>query len=140
MRNKKVIPENIPMKYRELILLLESIMYDIRAHWGGGMISRAKDKRVKKCLDIVIKISIKAHEVESNELNKVEWSKFFECIGLYLTGVYEGRILKTSYKYGGYEGLDKIHGLNDNPKNHSKWYQKELKKYQRYKLNYENEK
>ncbi len=128
------------MKYRELILLLESLMYDIRSHWGGGMISRAKDGRVKKCIEIVIKLSRESSDVEPNELSKVEWSIFFNRLGLYITGVYEGSILKTHYKHGGYEDLYKIHGLHLNPKNRSKWYQKELKKYQRYKLNYENEK
>lgn len=133
---KKIIPDNIPMKYREMILLLESIMYDIRAGWDKGMLKRAKDKRVEKCIDIICKIN-RAINNESGELCKLtKWDKMYEPIGLYLTGVYEGRILRTSYNNGGYEGLEKIHGLPRNPKHRSKWYQKELKKFQRYKLHY----
>lgn len=103
----------------EQILLLQEVMSDIRLNWDERRFNRINDKRVWLCIDIVenfdnlLAAKLDKHEsIETQILEDIKWDNFYNLLGLYLTGIYEGRILRDSFCEGGYEGLEKIHKLD----------------------------
>lgn len=112
----RTMSQNITKKMStaEKMMLLEWLMYDIRANWHGPK-QRLKDKRVWKCLELIdqlYRIATNREHADHNLVRNISWHKFYERIGLYLTGRFEGRILRESISNGGYEGLEQIHGRN----------------------------
>ena len=101
----------------EKILLLETLMHDIRSWWDGGKLKRYQDKRVWECLKLVDELSIIANDYKHKDHNKVYgiyWFNFYQSIGVYLAGRHEGRYLRMSICNGGYEGLKAFHRLKPN--------------------------
>jgi hypothetical protein len=118
------------MSTAEKIMLLEWLMYDIRAWWHKGK-TRLKDKRVWKCIALIgqlWKITQDNSHPDHKLVRDIVWHKFYERIGLYLTGQYEGRILRASVMEGGYEGLEKFHGRNPAHSLCSVEYRREFKR------------
>lgn len=112
MKNKKET-----MDICEKILLLETLMCDIKNWWDRGKEKRYKDKRVWKCLELVDELSLIANNYEHKEHSKVYgiyWFKFYQSIGVYLAGRHEGAYLRMSICDGGYEGLEAFHRLKPN--------------------------
>ncbi len=98
----------------EKVLLLEMLMMDIRHDWDKNPQDRHKDPRVLACIQIIWECQNFTHNKRDTNyifIEMVKWHGFMQNIGLYLTGKYEGRILKESHYNGGYEGLHLIHRL-----------------------------
>jgi hypothetical protein len=73
-----------------------------------------KDERVWKCLKLIDEFSTISHDSNHPEYNlfsSINWHKFYETIGCYLTARFEGRYLRQSVCNGGYEGLEYFHKL-----------------------------
>ena len=115
------------MNKREKILLLQTLMCDIRNTWDDGKYKRYKDKRVWKCLELIDELC------DTDDI----FSNLYNNIGVYLCGRHEGRILRTSYKDGGYEGLEDIHRYSIKTfKHRSDEFKKSLKTLSKYPKQY----
>ena len=115
---------------KEKILLLETLMDDIRGGWDGGKLKRYKDKRVWMCLKLIKDFTIISRDYNHKDnriVADLDWFKFHQALGVYLAGSYEGRYLRMSICDGGYEGLDKFHGLNPSFSMRSKEFCKTVK-------------
>jgi len=125
------------MILREKVLLLQMLMHNIRSAWDSGKYKRYKDKRIWKILELIKEISIEARRNwknrSYNKYSEIDYYTFSKLLGLYLLGDYEGRILRQSYKEGGYEDLEQIHGYTLKTfKNRSKEFRNTFKAYAKY--------
>lgn len=93
---KQVERRKTTMTNEEKLLLLELILQDIRGNWGWNL-----DDRVDRALEL-------AEELELDEfINSIkEYEE--ECE----SGDNDGRFFRMTYQYGGYEGMDELHGLS----------------------------
>lgn len=84
------------MTREEKILLLDLILRDIRGNWGWDL-----EKRLARAKELSVELGLKAHEerVDSFEKQMRIW------------GMYDGRDFRCSYKDGGYEDMEILHGL-----------------------------
>lgn len=123
------------MDTREMMLLLQLLMHDIRAGYESGP-SAAKDKRAWKALDLVDELSNISNNHDHKDyvmVSCISWHKFYESIGVYLTGRFEGRYLNMSICDGGYDGLEYFHKLSETDfKSRSPQFKKQLKEHSRY--------
>jgi hypothetical protein len=94
-KEKKVIA----MDTQEKILLLDLLLYDIKADWDFNVGDRQRDPRIWECVEIL-------DSLNSEQLNVLP---YFANIGLYLTGKFEGGIFGADR--GGFEGLQQVHKL-----------------------------
>lgn len=83
------------MSREEKMLLLELILRDIRGNWGWDL-----EKRVDKALELAKELELDVF-IKNIKDYKLECEKGYD----------DGRYFRTSYKYGGYEAMELLHGL-----------------------------
>lgn len=108
-------------KLREKFLLLEILMLDICMNWSDKPQS---DNRVLKSIEIAKQLW-QATNYQDNRFKKVICT-----IGIYSTGIYEGRYLRMSFsRYGGYENMSNYHQLKLSKNRRTRWFKNQIKKY-----------
>ena len=84
------------MDKNEKILLLQLILEDIRGNWAFGL-----KNRCETALELAKELELQDFVGSINEYIQ-------DC----KDGYNDGRFFRTSYKRGGYEGMEILHGLN----------------------------
>lgn len=120
------------MNDREKMLLLDILMSDIRSSWDLKRNKRLKDKRVWRCLELIDDMQKIANDTNHklySVASCIPWQKFYETMGIYLTGRFEGRFMRKSVCNGGYEGLYLFHHIRADFSLRSKEFSSEIKTY-----------
>lgn len=84
------------MDRKEKILLLQLILEDIRGNWGFDL-----EERYEMALELAKELELK--EFISSITEYIQYCSY---------GDNDGRFFRMSYKDGGYENMEKLHGLN----------------------------
>ena len=83
------------MSREEKLLLLQLILEDVRGNWGWNLGSR-----IDSALELAIVLDLKPHISSIKEY-------LVNCAD----GDNDGRFFRMNYKYGGYENMEELHGL-----------------------------
>lgn len=104
------------MNREEKILLLQLILEDIRGNWGWDL-----GKRTLKAGELAKELDLKEH------ISNINLFKTY-----ILDGDVDGRYFRDSYKSGGYEGMEELHGLDREIEGKSEEFLKEFEEYMTY--------
>lgn len=89
------------MNKQEKIFLLDRILHDIRGDWSEFS---DLEGRVRKARELAVELELYAHVERIDMYNKER----------YETGDNDGRAFRAHYTYGGYEGMNVLHGMDYN--------------------------
>ena len=102
------------MNVKEKILLVQLLLEDIRGNWGHGWIGRNAIDRADKARSLCEEIA--------NELNDDNYFILAGACSTYISyceyGDNDGRFFREEFPEG-YDGMDKLHGLNPTYKDKS---------------------
>lgn len=104
----------------EKILLLQLILEDIRGNWGWNL-----EERVDMAFDLASELGLEQH-IRYIDIYKELCSE----------GDDDGRFFRTAYEYGGYVGMEELHGLEPTIQDKSNWFKNQvfILTYPRYRL------